>query len=321
MVKFLKNIYHMISKRAMYKPVLSFSTVVAFQESELGKPKSSLKLENMREKWSHKHLLQQSSVLSMESCSVTLTQTVVAVQALAESYCANMRDLAALLSLTSDGLPIAYTMEELYDRVVQLKMQIKLDKQQLIELQTLFSYVRKMMDSVAETSFLVGAEYASLQASSRLAEAENQVKLEVDRVVRMEEELLLLEKESIVKWGKEKEKEKAKLADTTSSVELSVEDVKKQVENLKPVVSDDIPATDEIKISAIEELNADDGIKQSPLFSFLDNSDEHIKITVKDDNSFENESDVSKSEDGCESDKSDESETSNETPRYKFPTF
>ena len=45
-------------------------------------------------------------------------------------------------------------MEELYDRVVQLKMQIKLDKQQLIELQTLFSYVRKMMDSVAETSFL-----------------------------------------------------------------------------------------------------------------------------------------------------------------------
>ena len=60
MVKFLKNIYHMISKRAMYKPVLSFSTVVAFQESELGKPKSSLKLENMREKWSHKYLLQQS---------------------------------------------------------------------------------------------------------------------------------------------------------------------------------------------------------------------------------------------------------------------
>ena len=139
--------------------------------------------------------------------------------------------------------------------------------------------------------------------------------------MRMEEELLLLEKESIVNWGKEKEKEKAKLADTNSSVELSVEDVKKQVENLKPVVSDDIPATDEIKITAIEELGADDSTKQSPLFSFLDNSDEHIKITVKDENVFENESDVSKSEDGCESEKSDESETSSEIPRYKFPTF
>ena len=139
--------------------------------------------------------------------------------------------------------------------------------------------------------------------------------------MRMEEELLLLEKESIVNWGKEKEKEKAKLADTNSSVELSVEDVKKQVENLKPVVSDDIPATDEIKITAIEELGADDSTKQSPLFSFLDNSDEHIKITVKDENVFENESDVSKSEDGCESEKSEESETSSEIPRYKFPTF
>ena len=139
--------------------------------------------------------------------------------------------------------------------------------------------------------------------------------------MRMEEELLLLEKESIVNWGKEREKEKAKLADTNSSVELSVEDVKKQVENLKPVVSDDIPTTDEIKITAIEELGADDSTKQSPLFSFLDNSDEHIKITVKDENVFENESDVSKSEDGCESEKSDESETSSEIPRYKFPTF
>ena len=59
-----------------------------------------------------------------------------------------------IYSLTSDGLPIAYTVEELYDRVVELKTQMKSDKQQLIELQTLFSYVRKMMDSVAETSFL-----------------------------------------------------------------------------------------------------------------------------------------------------------------------
>ena len=57
-------------------------------------------------------------------------------------------------SLTSDGLPIAYTREELYDRVVQLRMEIKNDKQQLTELNILFSYVKKMMDSVAETSFL-----------------------------------------------------------------------------------------------------------------------------------------------------------------------
>ena len=57
-------------------------------------------------------------------------------------------------SLSCDGLPIAYTREELYDKVVQLKTDIKKDKQQLVELQSLFLYVSKMMDSVAETSFL-----------------------------------------------------------------------------------------------------------------------------------------------------------------------
>ena len=69
-----------------------------------------------------------------------------------------------IYSLTSDGLPVAYTVEELYDRVVELKTQIKSDKQQLVELQTLFSYVRKMMDSVAETSFL-GETYLKAEIS------------------------------------------------------------------------------------------------------------------------------------------------------------
>lgn len=77
--------------------------------------------------------------------------------------------------MTADGLPIAYTQEELYDKVISLKTQMKQDKAQLVELETLFSYVRKMIDSVAETSFLVGAEYASLEASNRLASAEAQV--------------------------------------------------------------------------------------------------------------------------------------------------
>ena len=139
----------------------------------------------------------------MESCSVTLSQTVVAIQASANKYCESMSELAALFrsglditllycmhfitaidwmswlvsssqqqtswiicflcwnSLTSDGLPISYTQEELYDRVVSLRTNIKQEKQQLTELQFLFNYVRKMMESVAETSFL-GLFYNSL---------------------------------------------------------------------------------------------------------------------------------------------------------------
>ena len=57
-------------------------------------------------------------------------------------------------SMTGDGLPIAYTQEELYDTVVTLRSRIKKDKELLSELDILFSYVSKLVDSVAETSFL-----------------------------------------------------------------------------------------------------------------------------------------------------------------------
>ena len=126
--------------------------------------------------------------------------------------------------MTADGLPIAYTQEELYDKVIFLKTQIKQDKGQLVELETLFSYVRKMMDSVAETAFLVGAEFASLEASTRLATAESQVvssycivmfvawltavkvRQELYNVSKAETDLLNVEKDSIDKWSKDKKK-------------------------------------------------------------------------------------------------------------------
>ena len=57
-------------------------------------------------------------------------------------------------SMTGDGLPIAYTQEELYDEVVNLRSRTKKDKELLSELDILFSYVSKLLDSVAETSFL-----------------------------------------------------------------------------------------------------------------------------------------------------------------------
>ena len=56
--------------------------------------------------------------------------------------------------MTGDGLPIAYTQEELYDTVVTLRSRIKKDKDLLAELDLLFSFVGKLLDSVAETSFL-----------------------------------------------------------------------------------------------------------------------------------------------------------------------
>ena len=43
--------------------------------------------------------------------------------------------------MTGDGLPIAYTQEELYDTVVSLRSRIKKDKELLAEMDLLFSFV------------------------------------------------------------------------------------------------------------------------------------------------------------------------------------
>ena len=57
-------------------------------------------------------------------------------------------------SMTGDGLPLAYTQEELYDTVVTLRSQVKKERELLFELDILFSFVSKLLDSVAETAFL-----------------------------------------------------------------------------------------------------------------------------------------------------------------------
>jgi len=294
---------------------ISLSIVKTFQETTIEKPTRPLNLDDMKENWSHKLLLQKSSLMSMESCSVTLTQTVVAIQTVANSYCDNLTRLGTLLSLTSDGLPVAYTVEELYDRVVELKTQMKSDKQQLIELQTLFSYVRKMMDSVAETSFLVGAEYVSLQASSRLNEAETQIKQEMDKTERLELEYLHIENESIKQFSKEKEKaEKEKT--NNKDLKLSIDDVQRKVDELVPVNELDVPEEADIPITAIQETFSEEQ-KSGDLSIF--NSDEDIKISVK---SEEDEDPGFRSDGEMESERTDDKPDDNgEPPRYKFPTF
>ena len=55
-------------------------------------------------------------------------------------------------------------------------------------------------------TYAAGAEYASLQAGARLASAELQVKEDLGVAERAEQELLLVERENIVKVGKEEKK-------------------------------------------------------------------------------------------------------------------
>jgi len=291
------------------------ASIVSYQAlPDLAKPDSSLQLQNMGEEFSHKFLLQQSSALNVESASVTLTQTVMAIQTCSRSYCMHITSLASLLTMGSDGLPLAYTNEEIYDKVVELRAVLRKEKATLIELGVLFAYIRKLMDSVAETAFLVGAEYASLQAASRLASAEMQVKEDLGMAERAEQELLVVEKENVEKVGKQENK----------VTKLDTDLVKEEIKKFDGKESVGILDEEVVKVTVIESETVDDtkgSVDEEP-FSFDRNSDEQIKISVRE-NDLDDTIKISvKDENKDEIEISlNDPEPEPEIPRYKMPTF
>ena len=122
----------------------------------------------------------------------------------------------------------------------------------------------------------MGAEYASLQASSRLNNAELQVKDELKVVESNELELLKVEKANIIKVGKIE----------NSGVNLDEEYIKKEINRLdtldKPLSQDH-----EVNITVLEEedKNIEKESFKNYTFSFEDS--DGCKITIKSDNDRE----------------------------------
>ena len=150
----------------------------------------------------------------------------------------------------------------------------------------------------------MGAEYASFQASTRLAEAESQVKTELDQVEKTELDLLTVEKNSIETWSKEKRN----LGEAEMERMLHNSEILKQVKEFSEI---DKPGEEIIISSKEEESFANDANEVKDPFSYLNSLDESIKITVKEesDEREENESDDS------------DVDKEEEIPRYKFPTY
>eukprot|EP00090_Calanus_glacialis_P003417 TRINITY_DN12530_c0_g1_i1.p1 TRINITY_DN12530_c0_g1~~TRINITY_DN12530_c0_g1_i1.p1 ORF type:complete len:215 (+),score=95.73 TRINITY_DN12530_c0_g1_i1:280-924(+) len=214
--------------------------------------------------------------------------------------------------MAHDGLPLAYTSQEIYDNVVELRGILKREKTALVELGVFFTYMRKLMDSVAETAFLAGAEYASLQAAARLASAELQVKEELGMAERAEQELLVVERENVVKVGKEE----------NQRVKLDTEFMKEEIKKFDKNEAVELPNTDEMKVTIFENEVAKDE-EESP-FSFERNSDELMKISVREDDDDGNIKITIKEaddEDLKPVDKEEDDINSNPYSQYKMPTF
>ena len=134
----------------------------------------------------------------------------------------------------------------------------------------------------------------------------------MEKVATLEHQFLVIEMESIEKW-KEDQQKTDQSAESDSSIEMDVGTLKKQVESLKPVSETDVPLED-IQITTIKQSYDDVSGKQSDPFSFLNSSDDPIKITAK-------ESDETVKDEFIESDLDIDHEPKEDIPKYKFPTF
>ena len=129
---------------------------------------------------------------------------------------------------------------------------------------------------------------------------------------RAEQELLLVERENVVKVGKE-DSQRAK---------LDTEFMKEEIKKLDKNETVELPNTDEMKVTVFENEVAKDE-EESP-FSFERNSDELMKISVREDDEDSNIKITIKETDDEDLKPEDKEEfdiNSNPYSEYKMPTF
>ena len=209
-----------------------------------------LDLSQIPQQSSHTFLLSQSSVLCIEAASRTLHQSVVALVEIASSYSAHLSELAALLELGGDGLPLAYTSSEIYDKMVELRMDLRREKQQLAELNLLFGCCRRVLETAGETAFLVGAEFSALQAGERAAGAERAVEQALHLARLLECNLQEAERKHIERAGKAEEarnKEKSEKSEQESKIPIP-----------PPTLPPPPESQEEPKVSTYERLISED---------------------------------------------------------------
>ena len=209
-----------------------------------------LDLSQIPQQSSHTFLLSQSSVLCIEAASRTLHHSVVALVEIASSYSAHLSELAALLELGGDGLPLAYTSSEIYDKMVELRMDLRREKQQLAELNLLFGCCRRVLETAGETAFLVGAEFSALQAGERVAGAERAVEQALHLARLLERNLQEAERKHIERAGKAEEarnKEKSEKSEQESKIPIP-----------PPTLPPPPESQEEPKVSTYERVIGDD---------------------------------------------------------------
>ena len=176
------------SKSALLMVPSMAATTFVFEDSDKTSsdlPKEPIDLPNSN--LSLEFLLKQSSILSEEAASRLLMHFISSLDIVVSDLISRKNELADLYELSGGQYQLTDAGEA---RIVTLRNEIKVYTKQLSDLELMFEYIRKLMDSNSEVCFLVGERFASEQASLKIHNACEHIKSKLDAVKRAEIDLI-----------------------------------------------------------------------------------------------------------------------------------
>eukprot|EP00088_Acartia_fossae_P034401 TRINITY_DN3532_c0_g1_i18.p1 TRINITY_DN3532_c0_g1~~TRINITY_DN3532_c0_g1_i18.p1 ORF type:complete len:366 (-),score=69.41 TRINITY_DN3532_c0_g1_i18:91-1188(-) len=255
----------------------SSQPIVGFKEKELEKLPAGQTIEIPSPNLSHSFLVKQASQLSLESSLVLLNRSLSAYLDFTQQHSQDLISLAGIYEMQSDNLPMIFSNQELYNKMVELKIKIKEDTVKLTELCLLLDYAKKLLETAVETCFLVGNSHLASSASEQLNRIDMLLETERQKLDALRQDLRMAEVSHIDSTSSS---DKSKKEEHEVVGEKNPPQMEKLVEGLKKVD----PLTQQSDQEDFKILRHQDDEKletESPAFKFQDNSDELIKISVK----------------------------------------
>ena len=119
---------------------------------------------------------------------------VATIDSVAENVILKSKELANLYEMSSGQ----YTLSEAGEnKIMTLRQEIDTQKQYLNELELLFEYTKKLMDSNAEVCYLLSEEHASTQASQKIHSASEHVSKVLNAIKAADLDLIVAQKTHI----------------------------------------------------------------------------------------------------------------------------
>jgi len=138
----------------------------------------------------HEFLIKQASSVSTNAASQLLMTTANAIVSVGENYRVALLAYIAILEEIQTVGSGAGNAQELSDLAIERRADVNDYKLQLTELEGMFEYVEKLVNSTAEVAFLAGSEFLSSSLTEKLHSTKSELSVKRKEIEVLEGEIV-----------------------------------------------------------------------------------------------------------------------------------